>query len=459
MVWNKKWRLWLLLAVLALVSGCATYYQQNLAFQNLWEAGKIAEAQGFLEKSGSKVKDNNRVLYNLNVAASAFLMGDHAKSVEYFKMADLYDEDYSKSLGYEVLSMVTNPMTKPYRLEYFESVMIHFYQALNFIALNDYEAALVECRRVNVRLQKINDEYKNHQNKYARDAFAHNLMGIIYEAAGDFNNAFIAYRNAIDVYENEYLSLFKVGVPQQLKVDVIRVAALVGFGDQVDFFERKFGISYSPQEAGTGSVVCFWLNGLGPVKSEWSFNFVNTGLNDGFVTLANEDTGMSFPFYLGRQSDTEQGALKNLRALRVAFPKYTARAEASKGASLVCGNVRVPLEMGQNINSIAFQSLSDRMWREMANSLLRLATKKALEEVTASQNKNMGAILSIVNAMTEKADTRNWQTLPFSISYGRLSLPAGTHSVSIVPTDGGSTTTHQVKVRPGGVSFVSLQQF
>ncbi len=37
--------------------------------------------------------------------------------------------------------------------------------------------------------------------RYQHDAFANNLIGLIYDASGDYNNAFIAYRNAYDIYE------------------------------------------------------------------------------------------------------------------------------------------------------------------------------------------------------------------------------------------------------------------
>jgi hypothetical protein len=46
------------------------------------------------------------------------------------------------------------------------------------------------------------------------------------------------------------------------------------------------------------------------------------------------------------------------------------------------------------------------------------------------EDKGMGALLGLFNAMTEKADTRNWQTLPHSIYYARVPLPEGQSKVS-----------------------------
>ena len=69
------------------------------------------------------------------------------------------------------------------------------------------EDALVEVRKINIRLQQLNDKYPDHKNRYQRDAFAQLLMGLIYDAAGDYNNAFIAYRNAYNTYQTDYLKI------------------------------------------------------------------------------------------------------------------------------------------------------------------------------------------------------------------------------------------------------------
>ena len=51
--------------------------------------------------------------------------------------------------------------------------MVHYYKALNFIYLKDYEGALIEARRVNILLNQFNEKYKENKNKYTRDAFSH----------------------------------------------------------------------------------------------------------------------------------------------------------------------------------------------------------------------------------------------------------------------------------------------
>lgn len=103
--------------------------------------------------------------------------------------------------------------------------------------------------------------------------------------------------------------------------------------------------------------------------------------------------------------------------------------------------------MAENINKIAFQSLRDRMLREIGNNLLRIATKQAMEYVARKENDNLGAIVSIVNAMTEKADTRNWQSLPYSLYYTRVSMPEGEQVLTLEQQDSfGKLTSEEVKV-------------
>ncbi|WP_430810066.1 MULTISPECIES: COG3014 family protein [unclassified Carboxylicivirga] len=414
-----------------LLIGCATYYENNIKLQSLIAAGQFESADKILAKDTKGASGKNRYLYFCNRGVVSFMNGQYELSNQYFNQADYYVEDFRKSMGSEALALITNPMVKPYRPEDFEAVLVHFYKALNFIYLNNYEGALVECRRVNIVLQKLNEKYKKNKNKYTRDAFAHCLMGLIYEAAGNTNDAFIAYRNALEIYEEDYQPMFGVSTPLQLQNDLMRTAHQLGFGTELDFYENKFGRQYQAEDPDKGHLVFFWLNGFGPVKDEWSINFTNTGYNDGWITLANEEYGLNFPIYIGNKSSSDQAAFKNLSFLRVAFPKYRERKPLFNQASLANDGQDYPLEMAQDINAIAFQCLKDRMLREMAAGIARLATKKAMEELARSENDNLGTIISIVNAMTEKADTRNWQSLPHSISYCRVTLDEGTHSVQL----------------------------
>jgi hypothetical protein len=70
------------------------------------------------------------------------------------------------------------------------------------------------------------------------------------------------------------------------------------------------------------------------------------------------------------------------------------------------------------------------MGLEFSKALLRLAIKKGEELTLRKENAALGSVLGMINAVTEKADTRNWQTLPYSIYYSRIPLKEGENNLT-----------------------------
>jgi hypothetical protein len=307
--------------------------------------------------------------------------------------------------------------------------MLLYFKAINFLKLKQTEQALVECRRLNIRLNQLADKYDSPE-KLQRNAFIHNLMGIIYQSTGDNNNAFIAYRNAVDVYENEYAKMFDVEIPLQLKKDLLTAAWRTGFIDEFENFKSKFGmVDFKPVES-EAEMVFFWHNGLAPIKDEWSINFLITPGYGNVMNFTNEAMQMSFPFHVDDQND--RSSLQHLEVFRVAFPRYVERPAYFQSAQIEKNGEVYPLQFAEDVSKIAFYSLKQRMFQEFAKGLLRAALKKAAEESLRKQDDRLGAVLGLVNAITEKADTRNWQTLPHSIYYTRVPLQEGSNEVKLL---------------------------
>ncbi len=420
----------LIVLLLVISTGCATYYQRNLQFQEAFAVGNLDKANKLLDKNKKAAEDRNRLLYFMQKGAVLQLQGQYELSNQMLEQAYIYTEDYKKNYGYEALVLVSNPMMRPYTGEDHEKVLIHYYKALNYLMLAKPQEALVEARRLNNKLNVLNDKYGDRKNRYSDDAFAHILMGIAYEMDNDINNAFIAYRNAYESYKTNYLPEFGVKAPDQLKKDLLRTASAMGFIDELQQYEKEFGMKYNAENGHKPELIFFWHNGLGPVKSEWSMNFTVVKGQGGTATFVNEEMGLNFPFPLP-DNGKPNGGLGDLKLVRVAFPKYETRKPIFNSASLSVNGNSFPLEKAEDINEIAYSILQDRMMRELGSSLLRLATKQAAEYALRQENQDAGALLSIVNALTEKADTRNWQTLPYSVWYSRVPLKAGSNSVTL----------------------------
>ncbi len=453
--------LFILFFFIIAVSSCATYYQKLIEFNTNIESGNIEKAKSILEKDKKASEGRNKLLHFMNLGTVEMLMGNYAKSNEYFNQADILIEDYQKKISTQALALISNSMATEYAGEDFERVLIHYYKALNYVQLGQKEEALVECRRLNLKLQQLNDKYTK-KNKYSEDAFGLTLMGIIYESAGETNNAFIAYRNAVESYEKIYEPQFKTPIPLQLKKDVIRTAYEMGFDDEGRRFEEKFQLKNQPKDRNNGELIFFWNNGLGPVKAENSINFSIIKGQGGYVTFANEEYGLNIPFPLP-QGQSTNSVLGDLEFIRVAFPKYVERKPYYSDASIEFNRNTYNLDLAENINNIAFKTLQDRMLRELSNSLLRLATKKAAEYAMRDQNQNVGSLVGIVNAITEKADTRNWQTLAYSISYTRVSLPPGPQEIKLKLRSFDNKIIREQKfnfvIEKGKTAFQSYQNF
>lgn len=412
--------------VLVAFTGCATYYQNNWSFNREFESGDLKNALETLRKNQKEGEGKNRFIYHANRGLLNSILGNYEESNQAFEKAFIFGEDNRINYANEAISYLTNPNFTAYRGEDHEHLMVLYFKALNFLKLGKPEQALVECRRLNIRLNQLNDRYKS-ERKFQRDAFVHSLMGIIYQSTGDYNNAFIAYRNAVDVYEKEYTELFKLEVPNQLKLDLLNTAHWIGFQDQFDKYKEKFGMTDYTPERPDAELVFFWHNGLAPIKDEWGINFVITPGENNTYVFTNEGLGLSFPFPVSEEIDKKD--LSSLQIFRVAFPRYNERPLYYREAALTLDGQSYPLQLSEDINQIAFLSLRQRMVQELSKGLLRAALKKATEQSVRKDNDQLGAVIGLVNALTEKADTRSWQTLPHSIYYARVPLKEGSNEV------------------------------
>jgi len=142
-------------------------------------------------------------------------------------------------------------------------------------------------------------------------------------------------------------------------------------------------------------------------------------------------------------NDRDRNVLANMEVFRVAFPKYVERPPYYSRATISLDGDALPLQLLEDVDKIAFKCLQERMGHEFSKALLRVALKKAEEYELRKKDKTLGSVLGLINAMTEKADTRNWQTLPHSIYYCRVPLKEGQNTLTFtLKTIDGKTSDH-----------------
>lgn len=434
---NRVLHIFLLVVIL---QGCTlpTFYQRAYTFNKSVSDGNLAQAEEMLEANSEKLeKGKLQFLFEVNAGLVRSMQGKFRESNEHFEKADLFVEDFKKKAGEEAGALLLNPNLSTYRGEDHEILMINYYKALNYVQMGDYENALVEARRMDLRLQQLSEKHKS-DRKYKEDAFIHLLMGVVYDASGEYNNAFIAYRNAYNIYEGSFATLFKLNTPEQLKHDLIRTADQSGLYKERDEYKTKFALDYVPMPIGQSQLVMFWNNGLGPIKDEWGINFAIVYGTGGWVTFVNKEFGMTFPFYIGDSN------LNGLTWIKVVFPKYVERPQLISSASILYNSESYSFGKVEDINAISFKVLEERMMLEFGKSLLRVALKQAAAAQVGKENEGLGAALSVIGSMSESADTRNWQTLPHSIYYTRIRMESGKHEIKMLLNTVHKTTIEHI---------------
>lgn len=468
-----------LLALSLLLASCATYNNQVSDYYAQLRKNDYEKAARALDKNKLLKKDRNRLLYLLERGKISHLLHQWDSSNRYFNEADRLMEDARTSVKDVVAGTLMNPMMQTYKAEDFEKYLVHYYKALNYLHLNQPDEALVEARRISLRTRAQEDKTGN-KNKYDEDAFSYTLQGMIYEKAGDINNAFIAYRNAADVYLENKGSYYGTPMPEQLKKDLLRMARQNGFADEEQRYETLLNTRYTGEETPAGGeLILFWENGSAPVKAQQDIWFSLVKNNDGHFFFSDAAGLYNIPFDASSGYSGDHFTTADLRSFRVALPKYEVQPLVYTGAVAELNNLAYPLEAAEDINTLAFTTLRERMLKELSGTLTRLAVKKLAEaavrpdekkeddkkkteeekkkeEKKRNQREALAFGLQLFSLASEKADTRNWQSLPHTVYYARIPLRPGENKL-LLRINGGSSPAVPVSVTgTGRLQFLNL---
>ena len=406
------------LSLVFLTSSCAFAPKSQPQIDALLISNNYEQALNLLLQDKKAYGSNNELLYLLDKGFLEHLNRDYAESLVTFAKAQVkFDELYTESLRKIAATWVFNDYAAPYHGEDFEYVFINVFQALNYLIQGDYEAAMVEARDVDIKLNTINAQYKSDQkNVYKEDAFIRMLMGILYEAGKtreDINNAYISYVKAAEIYEQDYSKNYGLTIPLILKENILTSAKEMGWMEfnkakqeyaDVDFIALK-------EKLKKAEAYLIQYNGISPVKIEDS---------------------LIIPMLDGN-------------IVKIAFPKYISRPYGITSSRLIASSsegkvFKSDSERVQDIGAIAKKNLDRRKVRFVAKSILRASSRYMIEKKQEkSIKKKQGNVAAgwfsffanIYNIMIEKADLRCWRTLPDEIRVSRILLEPGDYDFSV----------------------------
>lgn len=418
------------------LTGCASYYDKSRSTEaalitgNYEEAGKSVLSNKFL------LKDRNALLLNLEMGKICNLKGEFERSNTYFNEADRLMEQY-QTIAQQAIGVTVNPSLQPYKAEYHEQIMMHYYKIMNYLQLGLMEDALVEVRRLDLKEKAMHVAAHGNEKKYSQDPFGLMLMGMIYEANQDYNNAFIAYRNAKEAYASDKTGQFHGKQPADLEQSVLRCAKRSGI-----YYESTE--TYDAAYASNGELILFYESGLSPVKAEKNYFFSLNENSSGFFFQSND---LVVPVDYDFDNANDNFNPNDLGIIRLAFPYYVPRGINTPRVTVTNQVNTLQLQPIEDLNALAFQIEKDNFFKNLGRDLIRITLKKISELALARQNEYAGYAMNIANMATEKADTRNWQSLPSQIQFVRIPLEAGVNNLTITAEDG---TTHDLQVEGNG---------
>ncbi|MDD2580909.1 MAG: hypothetical protein PHR66_02835 [Desulfuromonadaceae bacterium] len=406
----------------------------------------------------SESKGNDRVLYTMERGRYAQVTGKTDISMTEFRasMEKISENDRkalisASAIGANVAATIVNDNAIPYEGEGYERVLLHHYQALNYLKKKDLEGAGVEVRRANAEQEESLKRYQKEidwareeaaekgvdssaytiDSRYAQmdevagrvknsfqNAYTFYISAFIYELLRQPGDAYIDYKKALEIYpENTYL-----------QKDVLRLAAKLGMNDELEELRRRFDIKeqrfIDEGGAGSGELLVLFEEGFVPQKHEIKIPL--PAGSGGLVMIA-------FPIYQeGWSSPVPLQILNNNELIGSTEP--------------IC-----------DVRALAVKALTEEAPVIATRQIIRAVAKGVAAAEARKQMGDVGLLLTnIWNIISDNADLRSWLTLPSNAQILRTTLPAGSYELALQHPLGGTPAYADVTINPGGKTVLQV---
>ena len=392
---------------------CATYQNKVGPSKSALRQGNSALAVEKLKPLADKESDD-QLVYLLDYGVANQIKGDYEESNKAFLQA----HDLAEIVDYHSVTRITgslllNEGLVQYKGEIYENILINFYLALNFLMMGNLESALVETRRINEKLEKL---YKEQKKEFYRIPMAEYLKGLIWEADGKWDDAYISYNRAFnmdpelpDLKESLLKAAWKSRRMKEFK-------ALGEEFEDVDSRVKRW------KDRDWGELVVIYHQGWGPEKV------------------------------------MQRGTHRFAKLRRVYSSTQNARVTVSGADEKVVKDVET--QPAWNVTRTAIQTYQDQIGALVAKRVAGIAAKAVVADQIRQNNEALGDLAWIVMNVADQADLRGWSTLPNSFQIARIPLKKGIYKVDLegLGSSGGTTSegkTFEVEIKPRKKAFLS----
>ena len=439
---HKIHLLFLLLPGLFLGS-CAstrTFQKQYVESVPLAREGAYEQAATIIEGTKDEAyKEKDRVLFYLDVGMLYHWAGLYEQSNRALDQAEIAIEElFTKSISKALVSGVLNDNALDYAGEDYEDIYLNVFKALNYIALDNEEAALVEIRRVQIKLDLLEDKYRDlveeynnsqeaegqlqyRENRFHNDVLARYLSLLLYRAEGAFDDAEIDLRAIEDAWvsQSHLYSFARPDLPATRTPDGLALVNVLAF------------------------------NGLGPIKLADTL-YLTSGPDIIFITITGQSEdyvtdllGFNFLIIPGLEPGFH---------FKIQFPRLSPRgSDIDRVVVKFDGEEMAELELLEDVDSIARESfmlkqpltVGKTIIRAVAKTIAKEAGKQAAYDSLADQGTGgliaallVGVAADVAVDATENADLRISHFFPSDVRAAELAVEPGTYQVTVEYRDG-----------------------
>ncbi|MEX2455937.1 MAG: hypothetical protein WD381_01430 [Balneolaceae bacterium] len=390
--------------LLVLFSGCASYSldKAQVSLRDDFSNKNFESATAELDRSENEeiYKEKDQVLLNLERGMVNHFSGNYRESNQYFSEAELGIEDnFTRSISRGVQSMIVSDNSLVYGGEDYEDVYINVFKSLNFIHQRNYEAALVEARRITFKLEGIEA-----RNRGLADMFA--KSDSVAEAEWKPGNR-VVENSALGHYLSAVL-FAKTGQIDNSRIETERTFRAI------DDQQKAFDFSSPPSKD------------IKKVQYGNEYNLLITGFSGRSPTKVQNDVRL----FVGKYSTYVKLSLPSLKL----YNSSVNRIEVVVNDSLT-----IPTFVIEEMDKVAADVYNVKepiiYARSFTRSLIKATGSTLATKEAHKQSEGLGFITWLAGVIgqeiSEKADLRSWQTLPGKAHVNVAKLPPGTHTLTI----------------------------
>jgi hypothetical protein len=369
-----------------LLQACAVHQQQVNSLAEQLEHSTPEATLLSLQSISPPERDRGQYLLNTGLLKS--ITGDFEGANRDLQSAkvilnDLQAISISENLG----AAIVNETLRSYDGSASERVLLHLLLSINYLMLNDLDAARVEVLQADVVMKELAREDK----PIGQLASAHYIAGLVYELGGELDDAMISYRKSANI-----MALRNMPPPPALKSSLLSLSQRLELDEEYKNYREQFTFAVKPDAPDAAEIVVIYWDGVVTGKRGNSLSV--------WVPALNQAVSLALPYY------PPSNYVENPFILSMAGQLHRT-------------------ETIEDIEALLREDLDDESAAIYAMTLARMVSKYELVKSAGNQNDSLGLLINIFAMLSESADTRSWNMLPSTIQFTRFSLPAGEYSL------------------------------